>query len=75
MHHVSVRSIDRELFSFNVPSSALVDAWNRCEEKLHDRLCPTIVIDGRHYTQRREFFDMVNTVNECSIRMGGSRIF
>lgn len=58
-----------------VPSSELVQCYEKFAQAACAYGCPIIFIDGKGYTSRSQFFDMVHTVNEFSTRHYGTQIF
>lgn len=58
-----------------VSDASLVATFDAMCERAKGIACPIIFVNGKGYTSRREFMEMVRTVNECSISMGGCAIY
>ena len=61
----------------NVPDCELVSCFRKFADYANEHclMHPTVWVDGKGYTQTRDFLDLVRTVNDCSMAQGGAPIY
>lgn len=72
-HTVEAQTFNgRTLATAKVVSSELTRCFWQWSE---NRNVSMIFIDGKGYTSRKQYMEMVSAINKCSMQAGGARIF
>ena len=59
----------------NVPNAELVTCFNKFCDAAAVYAAPVVFVNGKGYTNRNEFMQMVHTVNQFSTYHGGRQVY